>query len=396
MEALKISKNEIEAAKLSSAQEHFEKIQAIVDSSSIDNEAPNPDDNKGGDTNEKTTVQLLFNYFITFLVFGWLFFLISTVLAFPGTRIIYEIFTSKYNHMRTFLIFVVYTIYLSANPYVTFIQMVYTMTIFMFFESIDWWGLITLNPGKSRPITTPLFWDEGIQKILSNNGFDVGVKNTIEQVNNIDFTFEQMNTFLGEIEMITNTVNDFKRSTLRTLQQGKLPDTDNFFVKSSFLNISENTPENINENITKLNNFNFSRGDAMDSVLSSNKFMMKYGEEGSPLKQALHDRAAVKVNYIPPTVENPNSRGIEFTMKEPTEVNEGINKNREDVLKMFDGMGIRRKSVNTSMYIFFIVAAIILVVSYYLLSYDKPMFRMVKIYEMGMDLEEKSEDKKKD
>ena len=69
-------------------------------------------------------------------------------------------------------------------------------------------------------------------------------------------------------------------------------------------------------------------------------------------------------------------------------------KNREKVLGVFDDMGIRKKWVNVGMYSFFVVAGIILAVSYYLLSYDKPMYRMRKIYEMGIDLEKKREKKK--
>jgi hypothetical protein len=395
MEALKISENDLEATKISKAQEHFERIQEIVDTSNIDNTPPSGDgDGKKGETTEKSGVQMLFNYFITFLVFGWLFFLISVVLAFPGTRILYEVFTSKYNHMRTFLIFVIYSIYLSANPYVPFLQMVYTMSIFMFFESIDWWGLVTLNPAKTRPITTPLFWDEGMQSIFTSNGFDLGVKNTIEQVNNLDFTFEQMNTLLGEVDFITETVNTLKNATINSIQQGNELNQSNFFVQAEYLNpVAE-----VAENIAKMREFTFTRGDALDSVLNSNGFILKYGPDGSPFKQALHDAAAVKINYTAPTPADPNSRSIKFVMKEEVKANPTVTKNREEVLKMFDGMGIRRKSVNTSMYVFFIVAAIILGSSYYLLSYDKPMFRMEKIAEIGMDLKEKpaNPEKKKD
>ena len=90
----------------------------------------------------------------------------------------------------------------------------------------------------------------------------MGVKNTYEQISNIDFTFEELSKFIGEIDFITKTINTLKKSTMATLRQGKTPDPTNFFAKSSYINITENTPEVIAENLKKVNAFTFSREDA--------------------------------------------------------------------------------------------------------------------------------------
>lgn len=389
MESVKITKTDLDTSKLNRAQEYIEKAQDIVAGSSIENVPNNPDaESNKENAPEKSSVQMIFNYILTFLIFGWLFFLIAIVLAFPGTRIIYEMATTKYSLFRTFLIFATYSFFLSSNPYVLFIQMVYTMTIFMFYESLDWWGLFTLSPGKMGSVTTPLFWDEGLQSILTNNGLHMGVKNTFEQVSNIDFTFEELRKLMEEVDIITNTVTSIKNSTLETLKAGEIPDSSNFFAKSSYINIAENTPETITGNLNKVNNFTFTRGDALDSVLSSNAFIMKYGETGDALKEALHDPNATKITYTPPTIQNPNARTITLSVKEPLTAGKNVLENREKVLGVFDSMGIRNQTTNVTMYFFLAIAFLILMVAYYYLSYDKPMFRMVKISEMGMDLKE--------
>jgi hypothetical protein len=362
MDAIKISNDQLRRVKMIKARDHIDKVQEIV-SGEVKTNRKNVEklqEAMNMKNMEKTGVQLIFNYILTLFIFGWLFLLIAGILSTPGVRILYELSNTKFQHLRILLMFSIYTYFQVMNPYAALLQMIYIITIYMFFESFDFWSLITFNfKNFSMNFKTPLFWDEGILGILYRANIDPGFLIETSDLTNIDNILGNCRKLMEDTRNVMNRLrmDDVKSLFTRELGYDSMPnisagDVVNSLIDTGNYIISQNdTPGLLN----KLRPHNIPRYLQFDEDVKNFNILQ------NPVR-ILEQNQNINMDDI-----------TEMMNKEATEISELMN--------FFNYMGFTTNPITRSSILFYILSfliILILIVSI-IFSYDKVGFKMEKV-----------------
>jgi hypothetical protein len=357
MDAIKISNDQMRRIKMMKARDHIDKVQEIVSSEvKTQSQKQKLNDAMNLVNTEKTGVQMIFNYILTLFIFGWLFLIIAGILATPGIRILYELGNANFQHLRILLIFSIYTYFQVMNPYAAFLQIIYISTIYMFFESIDFWSLITFNfKNFSMNLSTPLFWDEGLLGLLYRGNIDPGFLTEIGDISNIDMILGNLNKLMLNITEVEKYLQSEQVANLFTPELGYT------------------------------NGPNLNRGDILNSLLDTGNYLISQEQTPGLMKILRPYNMGRKLQFQGDDVNrfnilpNPEINTSGLTPEIIAERLQEEAQQQNKMIKLMESMGLNRNPTTRSAILFYSISFLIIVIliTSIVFTYDKVGFKMV-------------------